>query len=247
MIEVDRLEKHFGKHHEIKAVAGATFSAENGEITGLLGPNGAGKTTLLRTLATLIAPDAGSASVDGLDVIRDRYAVRARIGVLSDARGLYARLTARENVRYYGRLHGLGGAALDARVETLLAQFGLAALADRRAHGFSQGERMKVAIARALVHDPATILLDEPTNGLDIMSIRRLRELLRGLRQAGKCILFSTHVMQEVAALCDTVVILGHGRVVASGSGAELMSRTGRASLEDAFVSLLGSGEGLAA
>jgi sodium transport system ATP-binding protein len=241
VIEVERLEKHFGKHHEISAVAGATFRAEDGEITGLLGPNGAGKTTLLRTLATLIAPDAGSAAVDGLDV------VRGRIGVLSDARGLYARLTARENVRYYGRLHGLRGAALDARVETLLAQFGLAELADRRAHGFSQGERMKVAIARALVHDPATILLDEPTNGLDIMSIRSLRELLRGLRQAGKCILFSTHVMQEVAALCDTVVILGRGRVVASGTGEDLMRSTGRASLEDAFVSLLGSGEGLAA
>src|SRR3989440_3016760 len=247
MIEVDGLEKQFGKRHEIKAVAGATFRAEDGEITGLLGPNGAGKTTLLRTLATLIAPDAGSATVDGLDVVRDRYAVRSRIGVLSDARGLYARLTARENVRYYGRLHGLGGAALDARVEALLTQFGLSALGDRRAHGFSQGERMKVAIARALVHDPATILLDEPTNGLDIMSIRSLRDLLRGLRQAGKCILFSTHVMQEVAALCDTVVILGHGRVVAIGSGVELMNRTGRASLEDAFVSLLGSGEGLAA
>ena len=145
------------------------------------------------------------------------------------------------------RLHGLDGAALDARVETLLTQFGLSALADRRVHGFSQGERMKVAIARALVHDPATILLDEPTNGLDIMSIRSLRDLLRGLRQAGKCILFSTHVMQEVAALCDTVVILGHGSVVTSGTGADLMSRTGRASLEDAFVSLLGSGEGLAA
>jgi sodium transport system ATP-binding protein len=149
-------------------------------------------------------------------------------------------------VRYYGRLHGLGGAALDARIETLLAQFGLSELADRRAHGFSQGERMKVAIARALVHDPATILLDEPTNGLDIMSIRSLRDLLRGLRQAGKCILFSTHVMGR-SPRCDTVVILGHGRVVASGSGVELMARTGRGSLEDAFVSLLGSGEGLAA
>jgi sodium transport system ATP-binding protein len=247
MIEVDHLEKHFGKRHEIKAVAGATFRAKDGEITGLLGPNGAGKTTLLRTLATLIAPDAGSASVDGLDVVRDRYAVRSRIGVLSDARGLYARLTARENVRYYGRLHGLGGATLDARVDTLLEQFGLAALADRRAHGFSQGERMKVAIARALVHDPATILLDEPTNGLDIMSIRALRDLLRNLRAAGKCILYSTHVMQEVSALCDTIVILGHGRVIADGTGAELLDRTGQATLEDAFVALLGSGEGLAA
>jgi len=189
VIEVDRLEKRFGNRRQIQAVAGATFRAEDGRITGLLGPNGAGKTTLLRALATLIAPDGGSATIDGLDVVRDRYAVRGRIGVLSDARGLYARLTARENVRYYGRLHGLGGAALDARVETLLTQFGLTTLADRRAHGFSQGERMKVAIARALVHDPATILLDEPTNGLDIMSIRSLRELLRGLRHAGKCIL----------------------------------------------------------
>jgi sodium transport system ATP-binding protein len=173
--------------------------------------------------------------------------VRERIGVLSDARGLYPRLTARENVRYYGRLHGLRGVALDARIDALLAQFSLEDIADRRAHGFSQGERMKVAIARALVHDPATILLDEPTNGLDIMSIRSLRELLRGLRQAGKCILFSSHVMQEVAALCDTVVILGRGRVIASGSGPELMRSTGSVSLEDAFVSLLGSGEGLAA
>jgi sodium transport system ATP-binding protein len=174
-------------------------------------------------------------------------AVRRRIGVLSDARGLYARLTARENVRYYGRLHGGGGAALEARIDRLLAELGMAELADRRTQGFSQGERMKVAIARALVHDPATILLDEPTNGLDIMSTRSLRDLLRGLRAAGKCILFSTHVMQEVAALCDTVVILGRGRVVADGTGPELLARSGKGSLEDAFVSLLGSGEGLAA
>src|SRR5437762_13564327 len=214
MIEVDHLEKHFGKHHEIKAVAGATFRAEDGEITGLLGPNGAGKTTLLRTLATLIAPDAGSATVDGLDVVRDRYAVRSRIGVLSDARGLYARLTARENVRYYGRLHRLTGSMLDVRVDALLAQLGLAEIAGRRAQGFSQGERMKVAIARALVHDPAAILLDEPTNGLDIMSVRALREQLRTLRAQGKCLLFSSHVMQEVAALCDRIVILAHGSVV---------------------------------
>ena len=247
MIEVDRLEKHFGKHHEIKAVAGATFRAEDSEITGLLGPNGAGKTTLLRMLSTLIAPDGGSATVDGHDVVRDRYLVRKEIGVLSDARGLYVRLTARENVRYYGRLHGLDGAALDARIDELFAGLGLEALAERRTQGFSQGERMKVAIARALVHDPKTLLLDEPTNGLDIMSIRALRDLLRSLRAAGKCILYSTHVMQEVSALCDTIVILGRGRVVAQGTGAELLDRTGQATLEDAFVSLLGSGEGLAA
>jgi len=247
MIVVDGLVKTFGKRGEIRAVDGATFSADDAAITGLLGPNGAGKTTLLRMLATLIPPDAGFASIDGLDIVRERDGVRGRIGVLSDARGLYARLTARENVRYYGRLHGLGGTALEARIDALLGQLGLAALADRRTQGFSQGEKMKVAIARALVHDPATIMLDEPTSGLDVMSIRGLREQLFALRAAGKCILLSTHVMQEVAMLCDRIVILGHGRVQAAGTGAELLARTGEASLEDAFVRLLGSAEGLAA
>ena len=247
MIVVDGLVKTFGKRREIRAVDGATFTAEDAAITGLLGPNGAGKTTVLRMLATLIPPDAGTASIDGLDIVRERGSVRGRIGVLSDARGLYARLTARENVRYYGRLHGLGGTALEARIDLLLGQLGLAALADRRTQGFSQGEKMKVAIARALVHDPATIMLDEPTSGLDVMSIRGLREQLFSLRSAGKCILLSTHVMQEVALLCDRIVILGRGRVQAAGTGAELLARTGEASLEDAFVGLLGSAEGLAA
>ena len=247
MIVVDGLVKTFGKRREIRAVDGATFTAEDAAITGLLGPNGAGKTTVLSMLATLIPPDAGTASIDGLDIVRERGGVRGRIGVLSDARGLYARLTARENVRYYGRLHGLGGTALEARIEMLLGQLGLAALADRRTQGFSQGEKMKVAIARALVHDPATIMLDEPTSGLDVMSIRGLREQLFSLRSAGKCILLSTHVMQEVALLCDRIVILGRGRVQAAGTGAELLARTGEPSLEDAFVSLLGSAEGLAA
>jgi sodium transport system ATP-binding protein len=247
MIVVEGLVKAFGRRGEIRAVDGATFTAPDGAITGLLGPNGAGKTTVLRMLATLIPPDAGAASIDGLDIVRERARVRERIGVLSDARGLYARLTARENVRYYGRLHGLDGTALEARIDALLGQLGLTALADRRTQGFSQGEKMKVAIARALVHDPATIMLDEPTSGLDVMSIRGLREQLRSLRAAGKCILISTHVMQEVALLCDRIVILGHGRVQATGTGAELLARTGEASLEDAFVSLLGSAEGLAA
>jgi sodium transport system ATP-binding protein len=247
MIVVDGLVKTFGRRGEIRAVDGATFTAADAAITGLLGPNGAGKTTVLRMLATLIPPDAGIASIDGLDIVSERARVRERIGVLSDARGLYARLTARENVRYYGRLHGLGGVALEARIDALLGQLGLAALADRRTQGFSQGEKMKVAIARALVHDPATIMLDEPTSGLDVMSIRGLREQLFTLRAAGKCILISTHVMQEVALLCDRIVILGHGRVHAAGTGAELLARTGEASLEDAFVTLLGSAEGLAA
>jgi len=247
LIAVENLAKAFGRRGEVRAVDGVSFTAPDGEITGLLGPNGAGKTTLLRMLATLMIPEAGSARIDGHDVVRDRYAVRRRIGVLSDARGIYPRLSARENIRYYGALHGLVGDTLDARVDELVRALGIAGIADRRAQGFSQGERMKVAIARALVHDPQAILLDEPTNGLDIMSIRALRSLLRELRANGKCLLFSSHVMQEVSALCDSIVILGRGRVIATGTAAELLLQSGESSLEDAFVRLLGSGEGLAA
>jgi sodium transport system ATP-binding protein len=247
VIRIQGLSKSFGKRGEVHAVRDVSFDVPDGQITGLLGPNGAGKTTLLRMLATLILPDAGSAGIGGYDVARERFAVRERIGVLSDARGLYARLTARENIRYYGALHGLGGAALEARIARLLHALGLDALADRRTQGFSQGEKMKVAIARALVHDPATILLDEPTNGLDIMSVRALRAQLQQLRGEGKCLLFSSHVMQEVAALCDGIVILGAGRVVAAGTAPELLARSGEATLEEAFVRLLGSAEGLAA
>jgi sodium transport system ATP-binding protein len=247
VIRLDSLSKSFGKRGEVRAVRDVSFTAPDGQITGLLGPNGAGKTTLLRMLGTLIVPDRGVASIGGLDVVRDRFAVREHIGVLSDARGLYPRLTTRENVRYYGTLHGLADALLEARIETLVRTLGLDALADRRTQGFSQGEKMKVAIARALVHDPATILLDEPPNGLDIMSVRALRDQLRQLRGAGKCLLFSSHVMQEVAALCDRIVIVGAGQVVAAGTAAELIAQSGATTLEDAFVSLLGTGEGLAA
>ncbi|MEO8755411.1 MAG: ATP-binding cassette domain-containing protein [Casimicrobiaceae bacterium] len=247
MIRADRLSKSFGKKGEVHAVREVSFSAPDGEITGLLGPNGAGKTTLLRMLATLIVPNSGTASVAGFDIVRDKYAVRERIGVLSDARGLYPRLTARENIAYYGALHGLTGAMLASRIDQLVATLGLGPVVDRRAQGFSQGEKMKVAIARALVHDPSTVLLDEPTNGLDIMSVRALREQLRALRGAGKCVLFSSHVMQEVAALCDRIVIVGGGRVVAEGTAPELIAQSGAVTLEDAFVSLLGTGEGLAA
>ena len=247
MIRVDAITKSFGRQGEVHAVRDVSFTAPDGQITGLLGPNGAGKTTLLRMLSTLIVPDGGGASVAGLDVVRDRYAVREAIGVLSDARGLYPRLTARENILYYGSLHGLSGVELETRAAELIHTLGLDALADRRTQGFSQGEKMKVAIARALVHDPATILLDEPTNGLDIMSVRALRDQLRQLRGEGRCLLFSSHVMQEVAALCDRIVILGGGRVIATGTATELIAQSGAATLEDAFVSLLGSGEGLAA
>ena len=247
MIVVENLVKAFGRHREVHAVDGVAFTAPDRAITGLLGPNGAGKTTLLRMLSTLMIPDSGSARIEGHDVVNERFAVRRRIGVLSDARGLYPRLTARENIRYYGALQGLAAAALEARIDELVNALGIADIADRRTQGFSQGERMKVAIARALVHDPQTILLDEPTNGLDIMSTRALRTLLRDLRASGKCLLFSSHVMQEVTALCDSIVILGHGRIVATGTAAELVAQSGESVLEDAFVRLLGSGEGLAA
>ena len=247
MIAVEDVVKTFGKCGEVRAVDGVSFVAPSGEITGLLGPNGAGKTTLLRVLATLMAPDSGRATIDGRDVIAERAEVRRHLGVLSDARGLYPRLTGRENVAYYAALHGIVGDERKRRVDALVERLGLAEVADRRAQGYSQGERMKVAIARALVHDPDTILLDEPTNGLDIMSVRALRGELRGLRAAGKTLLFSSHVMQEVAALCDRIVILGRGRVVATGTAAELVAQSGEASLEDAFVALLGSGEGLEA
>ena len=247
MIIVDDLAKAFGRRGEVKAVAGVSFMANDGEITGLLGPNGAGKTTLLRMLATLVVPDSGMATIEGRSVTGDRYAVRHTIGVLSDARGLYLRLTGRENIRYYGALHGLAGTALADRIEQLVHTLGIAGIADRPAQGYSQGERMKVAIARALVHDPSVLLLDEPTNGLDVMSTRALRALLRELAGSGKCLLFSSHVMQEVSALCDRIVILGHGKVAANGTAAELITLAGAASLEDAFMRLLGSGEGLAA
>jgi sodium transport system ATP-binding protein len=247
MIDVQGLVKSFGRKREVHAVGGVSFAVPDGQITGLLGPNGAGKTTLLRMLATLIVPDAGRATVQGFDVVSERYAVRRRIGVLSDARGIYPRLTARENIRYFGALQGLAGRELDARVDALLDTLGLGAIADRRAQGFSQGEKMKTAIARALVHDPDAILLDEPTNGLDIMSVRALREQLRVLRGQGKCLLFSSHVMQEVAALCDRIVVLAAGRVIAEGTASELIAMAKASTLEDAFVRLIGSGEGLAA
>jgi sodium transport system ATP-binding protein len=244
VIALEHLAKAFGKRREVQAVRDVSLVAPDGEITGLLGPNGAGKTTLLRMIATLVVPDAGRAEVDGQDVVADRYDVRRRIGVLSDARGLYPRLTARENVRYYGALHGLAGAPLERRIDALFDTLGLAGIADRRTAGFSQGEKMKVAIARALVHDPRTILLDEPTNGLDIMSVRMLRDELRTLRAQGRCLLFSSHVMQEVVALCDRIVVLSHGRVVAEGTAADLTAQAATTNLEDAFVALLGAEEG---
>ena len=242
MIEVQHLHKSFGA---ITAVEDVSFSAHDGQITGLLGPNGAGKTTTLRILYTLLAPDSGRALVDGRDSAADAMAVRQRIGVLPDNRGLYPRLTAREHIRYFGRLHGRGGNALEGQIDALIALLDMQDIADRRTEGFSQGQRVKVALARALVHEPQNILLDEPTNGLDVMSTRALRTFIRRLRDEGKCVLFSSHIMQEVAALCDRVVVIAHGRVTAGGTPDELRRATRQESLEDAFVAAIGTDEGI--
>ena len=237
MIEARDLAKRFGG---VDAVRQVSFTAPDGAITALLGPNGAGKTTTLRMISTLVAPTAGKALVDGIDAVADPIKVRARIGMLSDARGLYARLTARENIAYFGELRGLDRPQVDAAIQRLADLLDMNALLDRRTDGFSTGEKMKVAIARTLVHDPPNVMLDEPTNGLDVMTTRNLREVIRRLRDAGKCVLFSSHVMQEVLALCDTIVIVARGRVVASGTATELLAASGYANLEDAFVHLSG-------
>jgi sodium transport system ATP-binding protein len=244
MIEVKDLHKTFG---EVKAVEGVSFSARDGQITGLLGPNGAGKTTTLRMLYTLMTPDRGQVLVDGIDAAVDALAVRRQLGVLPDARGLYKRLTARENIDYFARLHGVPEAVLRTRREALITALEMEDIAARRTEGFSQGQRVKTAIARALIHDPRNVILDEPTNGLDVMATRAMRRFMHRLKDEGRCVLFSSHIMQEVAALCDRIVVIAHGRVVADETPDALREQTGESNLEDAFVKIIGSEEGLAA
>ena len=244
MIEVRDLHKAFGT---VKAVDGVSFTARDGEITGLLGPNGAGKTTTLRMLYTLMTPDRGQVLVDGVDAAADPLAVRRTLGVLPDARGLYKRLTARENIEYFARLHGLEETTLRARHEALVDALEMRDILDRRTEGFSQGQRVKTAIARALIHDPRNVILDEPTNGLDVMATRGLRRFMQQLKGEGRCVLFSSHIMQEVAALCDRIVVIARGRVVADETPDALRAQTGESNLEDAFVKIIGTDEGLAA
>lgn len=242
MIEVNELYKSFG---DVVALRGITFSAPDGQITGLLGPNGAGKTTTLRILYTILKPDKGTARVDGYEATTHPQEIQRRIGALPDLHGLYPRLTTRENIRYYGQLHGLPGATLEKNIDELIELLDMQDIADRRTEGFSSGQRVKVAIARSLVHKPQNILLDEPTNGLDVMSTRAMRDFICRFRDEGRCVLFSSHIMQEVSALCDNIVILAHGEVAACGTPDELRQSTGQNSLEDAFVAAIGSEEGL--
>ncbi|MEE4637327.1 MAG: ATP-binding cassette domain-containing protein [Wenzhouxiangella sp.] len=246
MIEVQGLRKTFNKG-KVVAVDEVSFSARDGQITGLLGPNGAGKTTTLRMLYTLLNPDAGQMRIDGIDPAAEPLKVKRALGVVPDSRGLYDRLSARENIRYYGRLQGLDKATIDQRIERMAGVLDMHEFIDRKTNGFSQGQRVKVAIARALIHEPRTVLLDEPTNGLDVMTTRALRGFLQQLKREGRCVVLSTHIMQEVAALCDRIVIIAKGRVVAEGTADELLRRSGRDNLEDAFVQLIGSDEGLLA
>lgn len=237
MIEVLDIVKSFGA---VQAVRGVRFEAADGQVTGLLGPNGAGKTTTLRMLYGLISADGGKVRVDGIEVAQRPLEARARMGVLPDAQGLYPRLSAREHIHYFGELQGLRGPRLKRRVDELIEALDMGAIAERRAAGFSQGERMKVALARALVHGPQNILLDEPTNGLDVMSTRAMRAQIQALKEAGKCVLFSSHIMQEVNALCDRVVIIACGKVVAEGTPDELRESAGIDDLEEVFVRLAG-------
>lgn len=241
MIEVTAVSKSFGP---VQAVRALSFRAEDACVTGLLGPNGAGKTTTLRMLSGLMSADSGSIVVDGITVTPRQVAVRSRLGVLPDARGLYPLLTAREHVELFGKLQGVPGRALRERSTQLLQLLGLEALAERRVAGFSNGERGKVALARALVHDPHNVILDEPTNGLDVASMRAVRELIRRLRDEGRCVLLSSHVMQEVGAVCDQIVVIARGSVAASGTPEALKQQTGCEQLEDAFVALAGGGPG---
>jgi sodium transport system ATP-binding protein len=251
MIEARQLAKSFnarvhGRRTSVAAVIDVSFHAADGAITALLGPNGAGKTTTLRIIGTLIEADAGGATIGGVDSRRDPRAVRAQLGMLSDARGLYARLTARENIEYYGDLRGVDRATLTKRLLGLAELLDMVPLLDRRIEGFSTGERMKVALARALIHDPQHLVLDEPTSGLDVMATRALRRLLGHLRAEGKCILLSSHIMPEVEQLADRIFVVAHGRSVADGTADDLRTLAAAASLEDAFVALAYAEDGAA-
>jgi len=248
MIEVNNLHKSFiDKKNTVKALDGMSFTAKDGEITGILGPNGAGKTTCLRTLYGLLTADEGSVMVDGINVLEDPLAVRKRLGIFPDKFGLYERLTAYEQVDYFASLHGMQGAKKKSAIEQIFKDLEMEELAHRKTVGFSQGQRMKVTLAQALVHQPKNFVLDEPTRGLDVMSTRVLRNHLAKFKEKGHCILFSSHVMQEVAALCDRVIIVANGKLAAQGTPQELCDLAGEKLLEDAFVKLIGSDEGVAA
>jgi len=244
MLKVDNLSKKFG---DFTAVESVSFEAKDGEITGILGPNGAGKTTCLRILYGLLKANTGTAFINDINVEESPIEARRSLGIFPDQFGLSERLTAREQIEYFAQMHGLTGQPLKDALDRVISDLDMAEIADRKTEGFSQGQRMKVTLAQALVHRPQNLVLDEPTRGLDVMSTRLLRQQLLALKEQGHCILFSSHVMQEVAALCDKVIVVAQGKVIAQGSPQELCELAGKEHFEDAFVAIIGSDEGVAA
>lgn len=244
-IEANGLEKtyHDPQRGTVQAVRGIDLDCRSGEIYGLLGPNGAGKTTTLRMLSTILAPSAGSARVAGVDVAADPLEVRRRIGFLSGSTGLYPRLTARETLEYFGRLHGLEEDALQERVDELLDRFRMRPFQDGRCEGLSTGQRQRVSIARAVVHDPPVLILDEPTTGLDILASSDMIEFIEARRGAGRCVLFSTHILSEAERLCDRIGVIYQGKMLAVGTKEQLRERTGQTWLEDVFRALVREAE----
>lgn len=235
MIEVDSLHKRFGK---VVAVDNVSFTIEPGEIVGFLGPNGAGKTTTMRIISGLVKASSGSVRVSGTDVAAEPQKVQRQLGVMPDGGGLYKRLTARENIAYFGQLQGIAPSSLARRIEELTETLGMESIIDRQTDGFSHGERTKVSLARAIVHHPDYVLLDEPTNGLDVLTTRAVRKLLLTLKAEGKTVIFSSHLMHEVSYVCDRAIVIASGRVAASGSLDDLRAQSGYQSIEDAFVHL---------
>lgn len=253
MIVVDSLSKAFkkkgrrrrGEDHYVKAIDDVSFTAADGQITGLLGSNGAGKSTTLRILATLMQADSGNASIDGYDIRATPLSVRQSIGFMPHNAGIYPRLTARENVRYYANICGVQSDQTESRINQLVEMLDMQGFIDRRGDGFSQGQKTKVGLARALVHSPQTLILDEPTNGLDVMATRGLRKIIREIADQGHCVLFSSHIMQEVEALCDHISIISDGRIAISGSHEDILQKTLRSNLEDAFVAAVSASDDL--
>ena len=242
MIEAQRLSKIFNdkKRGEVRAVDDVSFRAAPGEIYGLLGANGAGKTTTLRMLATIFKPTSGTAKVAGFDVIRDPEKVRANVGFLSTATALYGRLSAQEMVEYFGRLNGIEGQALRQSIDHLFDALDMNSYRERRCEKLSTGMKQKVSIARTLVHDPAVMIFDEPTVGLDVMAARAIVNFIRQCRDRGKTVIFSTHVMSEVEKLCDRIGIIHGGKLLAEGTLGELRAQSGLTDLEDIFVGIVG-------
>lgn len=240
MIEIRNLKKYYGDNQEIKAVDDVSFSCPDGQITGLLGPNGAGKTTVLRMITGLIKPQSGTVIVDQTDVTQDDRAVRKKLGVQGDMGGVYPRLTPREQFRYYAKFYGLRGQPLEDRIDAIIHELNMGEIADRKAEGFSRGQRQKIVLGRALVHNPPNVILDEPTNGLDVMAVRETRQTIRAMKEQGRCVLFSTHYMDEAERLCDKIAIIVAGKIAASGTPTELMQQTNKDNLEEAFVALAG-------